>query len=153
MCWHLFTWGATATVVAPDSLRTFMAETTITVAQHYTGTAFATNFLASAGALPSHSVAVPPPKPITTVDRSGKADRLTPRAPLVNIVLPRGCESSVSIVTRALAVRSRMAVRHLIRKDKLLPSSIGLQAQNVSTDFSPLFGGKGECRHFRREAS
>ena len=62
--------------------------------------ALATNFLASAGALPSHSVAVPPPKPITTVDRSGKADRLTPRAPLVNIVLPRGCESSVSVATR-----------------------------------------------------
>jgi hypothetical protein len=62
--------------------------------------ALATNLLASAGALPSHSLAVPPPKPITMVDRSGKGDRLNPRAPSVNIVLLRGCESSVSVVTR-----------------------------------------------------
>jgi predicted DNA-binding transcriptional regulator YafY len=38
MCWRLFSWGAAATVVAPDSLRKFMAETTMTVAQHYAAT-------------------------------------------------------------------------------------------------------------------
>jgi predicted DNA-binding transcriptional regulator YafY len=38
MCWHLFTWGTAATVVAPDSLLRLMAETTVTVAQHYTAT-------------------------------------------------------------------------------------------------------------------
>ena len=61
--------------------------------------ALATNFLASAGALTSHSAAVTQPKQITMVDRSGKGDRLNPRALSVNIVLPRGCESSVSVVT------------------------------------------------------
>jgi hypothetical protein len=61
--------------------------------------AIATNLLESAGALPSHSVAITPPKLITVVDRSGKADRLIRRAPSVNIVLPRGCESSVSMTT------------------------------------------------------
>jgi predicted DNA-binding transcriptional regulator YafY len=39
MCWHLFTWGPAAAVVAPDSLRRLMAETTMTMAQHYTATA------------------------------------------------------------------------------------------------------------------
>ena len=61
--------------------------------------ALATNLLASAGALPSHSVAVIQPNSINIVDRSGKGDRFTPRATSVNIVLPRGCESSVSSVT------------------------------------------------------
>jgi hypothetical protein len=61
--------------------------------------AFATNALESAGALPSHSAAVTPPKLITVVDRSGKGDRLARQAPSVNIVLPRGCESSVSVTT------------------------------------------------------
>ena len=61
--------------------------------------ALATNFLASAGALTSHSAAVTQPKQITMVDRSGKGDRLNPRALSVNIVLPRGCESSVSLAT------------------------------------------------------
>jgi len=60
--------------------------------------ALATDLLASAGVLPSHSVAVIQPNPINIVDRSGKGDRFTPRA--VNIVLPRGCESSVSPVTK-----------------------------------------------------
>ena len=62
--------------------------------------ALATNLLASAGALPSHSVAAIQPNSINIVDRSGKGDRFTPRATSVNIVLPRGCESSVSVVTR-----------------------------------------------------
>ena len=38
MCWHLFTWGTAATVVTPDSLRRLMAETTMTLAEHYTAT-------------------------------------------------------------------------------------------------------------------
>jgi hypothetical protein len=48
------------------------------------------NLLESAGAaLPSHSAPVATqPAPVTIVDRSGKGDRLTPRA--VNIVLPLG---------------------------------------------------------------
>jgi hypothetical protein len=62
--------------------------------------ALATNLLESAGALPSHSAAVSEPKPITIVDRSGKGDRLAPRASPVNIVLPHGCESSVSPLTK-----------------------------------------------------
>ena len=107
--------------------------------------ALATNLLASAGALPSHSVAVIQPNPINIVDRSGRVS-----------LYPSGGQYSASARMRifsqsrdkALAFRSRMEVRHLIRKDKLLPSSIGLQAQNVSADFSPLFGGKGEHRHF-----
>ena len=60
--------------------------------------ALATNLLESAGALTSHSAAVTQPEPITLVDRSGKGDRLTPRPSSVSIVLPRGCESSVSLV-------------------------------------------------------
>jgi hypothetical protein len=63
------------------------------------GIAFTTNVLESAGALPSRWVVITSPKPITIVDRSGKGDRLISRAPAVNIVLPRGCESSVSLVT------------------------------------------------------
>ena len=62
--------------------------------------ALATDLLASAGVLTSHSVAVIHPNPINIVDRSGKGDRFTPRATSVNIVLPRGCESSVSSVTK-----------------------------------------------------
>ena len=62
--------------------------------------ALATDLLASAGVLPSHSVAVIQPNPINIVDRSGKGDRFTARATSVNIVLPRGCESSVSPVTK-----------------------------------------------------
>jgi hypothetical protein len=62
--------------------------------------AVATNLLASAGALPSHSVVVIQPNSINIVDLSGKGDRFTPRATSVNIVLPRGCESSVSSVTK-----------------------------------------------------
>jgi len=62
--------------------------------------ALATDLLASAGVLPSHSVAVIQPNPINIVDRSGKGDRFTPRATSVNIVLPRACESSVSSVTK-----------------------------------------------------
>ena len=62
--------------------------------------ALATNLLASAGALPSHSVAVTQPKQMAMADRSGKGDRFTPRATSVNIVLPRGCELSVSSVTK-----------------------------------------------------
>jgi hypothetical protein len=60
----------------------------------------AMNLLESAGAaLPSHSAPVATqPAPVTIVDRSGKGDRLTPRA--VNIVLPRGCESSVVLLTK-----------------------------------------------------
>jgi predicted DNA-binding transcriptional regulator YafY len=37
MCWHLFTWGTAVTIVEPDALRKLIAETTMTVAQHYTG--------------------------------------------------------------------------------------------------------------------
>jgi hypothetical protein len=62
--------------------------------------ALATNLLASAGALPSHSVTLIQPNSINIVDRSGIGDRFTPRATSVNIVLPRGCESSVSSVTK-----------------------------------------------------
>jgi hypothetical protein len=62
--------------------------------------AFATNLLESAGALTSHSAVVTQPEPITIVDPSGKGDRLTPQASSVNIMLPRGCESSVSSVTK-----------------------------------------------------
>jgi predicted DNA-binding transcriptional regulator YafY len=36
MCWHLFTWGRAVTIVAPDSLRTEMAEMVMASAQHYT---------------------------------------------------------------------------------------------------------------------
>ena len=35
MCWHLFTWGAAVSIVAPDSLRRLMAEMTMTMAQHH----------------------------------------------------------------------------------------------------------------------
>ena len=62
--------------------------------------ALATNLLESAGALPSDSAAVTQPTPITIVDRSRKGDRLIPAAPSVKIVLPSGCESSVSSVTK-----------------------------------------------------
>jgi len=62
--------------------------------------ALATNLLESAGALPSDSAAVTQPTPITIVDRSRKGDRLIPAAPSVKIVVPRGCESSVSSVTK-----------------------------------------------------
>ena len=62
--------------------------------------ALATNLLESAGALPSDSAAVTQPTPITIVDRSRKGDRFIPAAPSVKIVLPRGCESSVSSVTK-----------------------------------------------------
>jgi hypothetical protein len=63
--------------------------------------ALATNLLESAGALPSHSTAVTEPKPITTVDRSRKGDRLIPAAaPSVNLVRPPGCESPVSFLAK-----------------------------------------------------
>ena len=62
--------------------------------------ALATNQLESAGALPSDSAAVTQPTRITIVDRSRKGDRLIPAAPSVKIVLPSGCESSVSSVTK-----------------------------------------------------
>jgi predicted DNA-binding transcriptional regulator YafY len=39
MCWHLFTWGAALTIVAPDELRAELAEMAITVAQHHGGAA------------------------------------------------------------------------------------------------------------------
>ena len=35
MCWHLFTWGAAATVVAPDELRVKLAEMVNTVTVHH----------------------------------------------------------------------------------------------------------------------
>ena len=35
MCWHLFIWGTSVTVVAPGSLRSIMAEMTLRVSQHY----------------------------------------------------------------------------------------------------------------------
>ena len=60
--------------------------------------ALATNLLESAGALPSDSAAVTQPTRITIVDRSRKGDRFT-LSPSVKIVIPRGCESSVSSVT------------------------------------------------------
>ena len=41
----------------------------------------------------------------------------------------------------ALAFRPRMEVRHLTRKNELLPSPIDLQAQNVGNDVLPLLGG------------
>ena len=59
--------------------------------------ALATNLLESAGALPSDSAAVTQPTPITLVDRSIKGDRLIRR---LKIVVPHGCESSVSSVTK-----------------------------------------------------
>ena len=37
MCWHLFTWGTTVTVVAPDDLRLSLAETAAAVADHHGG--------------------------------------------------------------------------------------------------------------------
>jgi hypothetical protein len=61
--------------------------------------ALATNSIETAGALSSHSIVVTQSTAITMVDRSRKADRLTPLAPSVNLVLPRGCESSVSLAT------------------------------------------------------
>jgi hypothetical protein len=66
--------------------------------------AVATNLLASAWALTSHSSAVTQLKQITMVDRSRKGDRLTPAAPpAIKIVLPRGCEASVSSLTKVPA--------------------------------------------------
>jgi hypothetical protein len=63
--------------------------------------ALATNLLESAGALPSRSAAVTEPKPITTVDRSTKGDRLIPAAPpSVKLVRPPGCESPVSFLVK-----------------------------------------------------
>ena len=62
--------------------------------------ALATNLLESAGALPSDSAAVTQPTRTTIVDRSRKGDRFIPATPSVKIVLPRGCESSVSLVTK-----------------------------------------------------
>ena len=63
--------------------------------------AVATNLLASAGALTSHSSVVTQPKQITMVDRSRKGDRLTPAAaPSIKIALPRGCEASVSSLSK-----------------------------------------------------
>ena len=62
--------------------------------------ALATNLLESAGALPSDSAAVTQPTRTTIVDRSRKGDRFIPATPSVKIVLPRGCESSVSSVTK-----------------------------------------------------
>jgi len=35
MCWHLFTWGTAVIVMAPDRLRSVMAEMAMTVAQHH----------------------------------------------------------------------------------------------------------------------
>ena len=35
MCWHLFTWDTAVTVVAPDTLRTELAELSMTAAQHH----------------------------------------------------------------------------------------------------------------------
>jgi hypothetical protein len=60
--------------------------------------ALATNLLESAGA--PDSAAVTQSTRITIVDRSRKGDRFIPATPLVKIVLPRGCESSVSSVTK-----------------------------------------------------
>jgi hypothetical protein len=75
--------------------------------------ALATNLLESAGALPYRSVVVTEAKPVTVVDRSQKGDRLTRVAPSVKVVVPYGCESSVSSATKAVAVRSLVALRHL----------------------------------------
>jgi len=36
MCWHLFTWGATVTIVAPDALRTAMFQRIRAAAQPQT---------------------------------------------------------------------------------------------------------------------
>jgi hypothetical protein len=60
----------------------------------------AVNLLESAGALTSHSAVVTQPKPVMIVDRSRKGDRLIPAAPAIKIVLPHGCESSVSSITK-----------------------------------------------------
>jgi hypothetical protein len=63
--------------------------------------ALGSNLLESAGALPSHSVAFTQPKPITIVDRCGKADRLAPAAGLsTRFVRPTGCESPVSFLAK-----------------------------------------------------
>jgi hypothetical protein len=63
--------------------------------------ALGTNLLESAGALPSHSVAVRQPTPITIVDRSGKGDRLAPAAaPSIKLTRPPGCESPVSFLAK-----------------------------------------------------
>jgi predicted DNA-binding transcriptional regulator YafY len=35
MCWHLFTWGAAVTVVAPEGLRTRLAELASIIAAHH----------------------------------------------------------------------------------------------------------------------
>jgi predicted DNA-binding transcriptional regulator YafY len=35
MCWHLFTWGTTVTVIAPEQLRLQLAESAATVAAHH----------------------------------------------------------------------------------------------------------------------
>jgi hypothetical protein len=65
------------------------------------GVALATNLLASAGALTSHSAAVAQPKQIATVDRSRKGDRLTPRGGSCNQNrASAGCEASVSSLTK-----------------------------------------------------
>jgi predicted DNA-binding transcriptional regulator YafY len=41
MCWHLFSWGRAVSIVAPDTLRSAMAEMTTTAAQHHAGTKLA----------------------------------------------------------------------------------------------------------------
>ncbi|WP_159013563.1 YafY family protein [Acidisoma sp. S159] len=35
MCWHLFTWGKSVTIMSPDELRTMMMRMSATVAQHH----------------------------------------------------------------------------------------------------------------------
>jgi predicted DNA-binding transcriptional regulator YafY len=35
MCWHLFTWGTAVSVMAPEALRTHMADMAIAAAQHH----------------------------------------------------------------------------------------------------------------------
>ena len=57
------------------------------------------NLLASTAALTSHSAVVTQAKPEMIVDRSQKGDRLIPAAPEIKVVLPHGCESSVSSTT------------------------------------------------------
>jgi hypothetical protein len=64
--------------------------------------ALATNIFETAGALPSHPAAVTrQPPQITTVNRSGKGDRLAPAAgPSLRLVRPPGCESPVSFLAK-----------------------------------------------------
>jgi predicted DNA-binding transcriptional regulator YafY len=35
MCWHLFTWGTTVSIVSPHALRTAIADSALTVARHH----------------------------------------------------------------------------------------------------------------------